>query len=187
MAQAMSVIVISDIFGRTPALVKLCSDLPAATEILDPYEGRTMGFQQESEAYHYFMNRIGIEQYSEVLVEKCLRANSTVKLVGFSVGASAIWKVSSELSAEVVSGGFCFYGSQIRQFTSINPLFKIEMIFPKEEKNFSVNELSQLLSHKFRVNVHNTNYLHGFMNPCSTNYDQTGYEMYLQWLSKRAI
>ncbi len=183
----MSVIVVADIFGRTPALEKLCSELPVAVEIVDPYEQFFMAFKQESEAYQCFMSQVGLDKYTEILIEKCLSTRQVKTLVGFSIGASAIWRLSETLAADNVSSAFCFYGSQIRHFSTINPCFNIEVFLPRIEQSFSVNEMGLMLSEKKTVTINNTPYLHGFMNRCSQNYNQEGYQKYHKMLSKSII
>ena len=69
--------------------------------------------------------------------------------------------------------------------TEIKPLVEVNLVFPEEESHFSVSKLSKLLSNKFKVNIHQSCYLHGFMNPHSINYNPSGYKIYLQWLTKK--
>ena len=184
----MDTIVVSDIFGRTPALEKFCNDLHSTTvKIVDPFDGYFMGFKTESEAYSYFIENIGLEKYSEILINKFLNSKEKNTLIGFSIGASAIWKASNVLSKKVIFNSFCFYGSQIRNFTNIEPNFNVNIILPKEEETFSVHELEKMITHKQKVTVYNSNYLHGFMNLYSNNYNKNGYNMYLKWLSQNAI
>ena len=60
-------IIISDIFGRTPALEKLCRAIAPDTKIIDPYYGKFMDFQNEKEAYKYFMKQVGVNKYCQVV------------------------------------------------------------------------------------------------------------------------
>jgi len=57
----MNIILVSDVFGRTPALVKLGEELNTAI-IVDPYDGINMDFKNEAEAYSYFMDNVGLEK-----------------------------------------------------------------------------------------------------------------------------
>ena len=56
----MSTILVSDIFGRTSALEKLGDELPGSVEIVDPYSGLFMEFKEESAAYQFFTENIGL-------------------------------------------------------------------------------------------------------------------------------
>jgi len=45
------------------------------------------------------------------LLKKIKLANSVSTLIGFSIGASAIWQLSDKLSGNLVKRAICFYGS----------------------------------------------------------------------------
>ncbi|MFT5729973.1 MAG: dienelactone hydrolase [Desulforhopalus sp.] len=178
----MNRIVVSDIFGRTHALEEICSIFSGNTEIVDPYNGKFMEFQDECEAYSYFMNNVGLDKYCDVLLDKIFRTPHTVQLLGFSVGASVIWQLSENVSPSKVLGAVCFYGSQIRKLANINPGFQIKIVLPAKEDTFSVADLARILSQKKNIKIYESDYLHGFMNKKSNNYNLSGYNQYLQWL-----
>lgn len=178
----MHSIVASDIFGRTTALDNLCKHIGGTVEIVDPYGGESMGFTREKDAYDYFTSRAGISDYSETLRSALNRALSPVTLVGFSVGASAIWKISGLLDRETTKRAVCFYGSQIRHYLDIEPSVKLDLILPSHETSFCIAGLAKQLSNKKNLVLHNTPYLHGFMNTLSNNYCDDGYQTYVNWL-----
>ena len=169
----MSIILVSDVFGVTPALLEISRQLQA-TAIIDPYQGKIMSFKNESDAYSYFMNKVGLKNYLSVLSNKVKLSKKPITLVGFSVGASVVWRLSESKDHNIISQGFCYYGSQIRKFTTINPRFKINLVFPASEPHFDVNELLYLLSNKKNVSTIKVNYLHWFMNLHSENYSVHG-------------
>ena len=82
--------IVSDIFGRTPALDKLCHAIAPDIEIIDPYYGQLMDFQDEHMAYQYFMNHVGLKHYCQGIKSILSKELSPVILIGFSVGGSAI-------------------------------------------------------------------------------------------------
>ncbi len=182
----MNRIIVSDIFGKTSELEELCNALNAKVEIIDPYSGKFMCFKKESDAYEFFMANVGVHAYSELLLEKLASISNPTTLIGFSVGASAVWKVSGKFNVDLIENAICFYGSQIRNHTEVNPCVNIDLIFPISEPNFSVGELGNILSMKNCVEVHNTPYLHGFMNSLSKNFSHIGYNEYIDWLCKHA-
>ncbi len=182
----MQRIVVSDIFGRTSELEDLCNALKARVEIIDPYSGKFMCFEDESEAYEYFIANVGIQIYSGLLLKKLSSISNPTTLIGFSVGASAIWNVSENLNFDFIENAICFYGSQIRNHTEVNPCIKMDLIFPMSEPGFCVGELGNCLSKKSSVKVHNTPYLHGFMNSRSKNFSHVGYNEYIDWLCVHA-
>ncbi|MEP2653412.1 MAG: hypothetical protein ABJH06_15630 [Paraglaciecola sp.] len=178
-------ILVSDVFGKTPALIKLSEELNAKV-IVDPYNGMNMNFKNEAEAYSYFIEHVGLEEYLSKLLKMTESLESISSLIGFSIGASIIWKLSKKLSVKNIERGICYYGSQIRNFKDINPSFEVELIFPKKEDHFDVLELQTELSRKQNVKIIKTPYLHGFMNLYSTNYSQKGYIEQLNWLRLNA-
>lgn len=177
----MDIILVTDIFGKTPALVKLSEDLNVKI-IVDPYGGVDLAFKDETEAYSYFMENVGFENYLSILLKTTESITSASILIGFSIGASVIWKLSDKLSIKNVNRAICYYGSQIRHFKEVNPQFEVELIFPKKELHFDVLELQSELSKKKNVNTIKVDYLHGFMNLHSINYNQAAYNEQLSWL-----
>jgi dienelactone hydrolase len=179
-------IVVSDIFGKTPVLERLCEPLGGDVDLVDPYEGKYMGFQTQEQAYEFFMGNVGLKTYCDILQSRIENTSSPVMLTGFSVGASAIWQISASLTTEKVKRTVCFYGSQIRHHLDIEPNVVVELVMPMYEPGFSIDELVTCLSERKNVVIYNTPYLHGFMNEFSTNYNKLGYAKYLDWLRQRS-
>ena len=177
----MNIILISDVFGKTPALIELAKALDAET-IVDPYNAIDMSFNNEAQAYAYFMDNVGLEVYLSKLVEVMKSVASASTLVGFSIGASILWQLSASPAVKNIKRGICYYGSQIRHFKAVEPLFELELVFPKKELHFDVLELQTVLAKKSNVNIIATDYLHGFMNLYSDNYDTAAYVEQLKWL-----
>lgn len=178
----MQQILVSDIFGKTPGLEKLVSELSGKFEIIDPYDGANMAFQSEAEAYVYFSKNVGLDEYTRKLSAAIASLDCHSRLLGFSVGASAIWKLSSEPYAQNVLGAILFYSSQIRHDTHLNPVFPVKLVFPKTEEHFSVEEICLILSKNKNVHIHQSEYLHGFMNAHSKNFNMAAYNTYKQVL-----
>jgi len=174
----MNTIVVTDIYGKTPALEELCSKLEQV-QIIDPYKGVFLKFSDEVEAYKHFSDVMGMNSYSILLKAAMLNQNQAFKMIGFSIGASAIWMNSENKNVKNVKSAECFYGSQIRKMTNINPLFPITIIMPTKEEHFSVDELFQKLKEKSYVKIEKTIYLHGFMNKLSKNFNQDAYAIFL--------
>ena len=180
----MQIIAVSDIFGRTKAFEKLCNDISEEIDILDPYNGKSCSFENETEAYNYFQKNVGLEQYSRILGNKLKNQQKPVFLIGFSVGASAIW-LNSAFNQETQISAICFYGSQIRHLLTIDPKFKVELIIPKNEMHFSVNRFQLNLGSKKNVKTHKADFMHGFMNSLSNNFDISAYEKYKTMVAHR--
>ena len=62
----MSIILVSDIFGVTPSLLEIAQKLKVRF-IIDPYNGKTMQFQNEADAYSYFVKTVGLDNYLSIL------------------------------------------------------------------------------------------------------------------------
>ncbi|WP_286272714.1 hypothetical protein [Thalassotalea hakodatensis] len=177
-------IVLSDIFGRTGALEKFVDALPFSSIIVDPYNGKKMTFADEQQAYQYFTEHVGLEGYTEKLHQVLLNTNYNVQLIGFSVGASIIWRISDRHYEGIIQNAFLFYGSQIRHSLDIEPTFAVNVICPIKERHFDITAFKLAITDKNKVNIIQSHYLHGFMNECSTNFDLEGYRKFKQFIVK---
>lgn len=182
----MKVILVGDIFGKTQALDKLRNEI-GAEDIFDPYNGELHEFPDEKSAYQYFIEHVGMAAYTNKLSTYLTAETEKLVLIGFSVGASAIWQLSNSKTQTNIEKAICFYGSQIRHFTDVTPHFPIQLIFPSYEQHFSVKDLINKISGRNLVNVDHiaTEYRHGFMNELSEGFSETGYQKYLLALSKQ--
>ena len=179
--KATGIILVADVFGKTPALKAFAKEIKAES-IIDPYDGLDMAFNNEADAYAYFTEKVGLDAYFTLLVKAINSFRTAKQLIGFSVGASVIWRLSATITSDSISSATCFYGSQIRNFTDIEPKFPIRLIQPKSEPHFDVIALQAKITTKKDVNIINTTYLHGFMNPHSVNYNQKAFISYVNLL-----
>lgn len=184
-------ILISDIFGRTPALEALGTDLSVPAPgcppvpppaIVDPYGGTDPQFDSEASAYDYFTARVGLDRYVEILKQRLDDVPPGAVLMGFSVGAAALWRISDNPRFSNVVKGFCFYGSRIRDYPDVRPRFDLDLIFPRMEPRFNVKELIQDLSDRPRITCSRATGLHGFMNRLSPNFDAACYNTHVHKL-----
>ncbi|WP_228720445.1 dienelactone hydrolase family protein [Halarcobacter ebronensis] len=171
---------VSDIFGITQAFKKLALDIDNKAVIFDPYEGAVLDFADEKSAYKYFIKNVGLESYSEKLKEYIKAQTEVMILIGFSVGATAIWNISEENDLRSVQNAFCYYGSQIRYNLNIKPKFPINLVFPSREEHFSIKELIDNISDIENTSVRQVPFLHGFMNEKSLNFDLNAYALELK-------
>jgi len=177
-------VIISDIFGQTQALQQFAEQLQPHSLIIDPYQGQEMAFNNEKLAYEYFSQSVGLETYLQQANSVITSINSELFVIGFSVGASVLWQLSANYSSQNIKGAWCFYGSQIRHHTQLQPNFDIELMLPSSEAHFDVQKLTQTLACKPKVILKQTEFLHGFMNPHSDNFNHLAYQQYLDYLTK---
>lgn len=181
---------VADIFGRTRAFESIGQQLSETVpdiRIIDPYQGLDHLFETEAKAYAYFMDRVGLASYASILTDALADPGPDTILIGFSVGASALWSVSDRLLFRHIKKAFCFYGSQIRQYTDITPRFDMELIFPEQEPHFDVDELIGILTVKDRVSCSKAKGLHGFMNELSPHFDPDCYAVFMKDLKTALI
>ena len=182
----MNLVLVSDIFGKIVALKALAEELNAQS-IVEPYGGVDMAFYNEQQAYEYFSQHISLDEYVAILQKAIKPLAGNIILIDFSVGASAIWSMSAHPAIKTIAKGICFYSSQIRHHTELNPAFEIELIFPHYEQHFDVKALQAKLATKPNVSAKCVDYLHGFMNSHSNNFNQRAYDETLTVLSNKLI
>ncbi len=139
-----ALIIAADIFGRTLELEEIASSLGneyADAIIIDPYEGQLHDFGEESEVYAFFTEKCGLKRYTEKLSGCLDKVSAAATLVGFSVGATAIWSIVGDERFAPGSRAACFYGSQIRDMVDVQPAWPTELIFPDAEPHFSIVDL----------------------------------------------
>lgn len=142
-----------------------------------------MAFKNEAEAYSFFVKHVGLDHYLSCLSKHMQSITQQTTLVGFSVGASVVWRLSERDNHPQIKHAFCYYGSQIRHFTQIEPRFKITVILPASESHFDVVLLQKKIARKALVKTKQVDYLHGFMNHYSIHYNESGYKGQMAFLS----
>lgn len=151
------------------------SNVNTTVECISLYSGRkTFSYEQEQDAYEYFINEVGFDAPLEKLTEKILEARThydEIMLIGFSVGATLAWR----LSILPLQGIVCVYGSRIRQYMDIIPSCPTLVILPSHEKNFNVHELKKTLDALPSVHTRQYPGQHGFMDFNNSNYCDESY------------
>jgi len=181
----MHIVFVTDIFGQQTCLDEfIYSCRPVTFSIIDPYQTRKLTFIDEAEAYQTFLTQCGHQTFAQLIAEKINLLTQPSIVIGFSAGASAIWQALSEINNDFVEHFIGFYPSQIRHHLHLTPNVTTQLFFPAHEKHFSVDEVIQSLSKKPTVECIKTNYLHGFLNPLSLNFDQTSSQYFIEKLSK---
>jgi len=181
-------LIVTDIFGRGPALKPLLQALTTPERnitLLDPYGGREQMFATESDAYSAFITECGHDAYAAKVESTIAESAMEFELaLGFSAGASALWRVLATASAAAIQRAVLFYPGQIHQHLALQPRVPVSLIFGQTEPHFQVAALCQQLAGKVGVTTHISPYQHGFINPASSAFSVEGAREYLTalWL-----
>ena len=184
-------VIAPDIFGLTPEVQELADELApsrAGLTILDPYQGSRTDFRDEARAYEHFRSHCTIAGYADQ-VSAAVEALgcSGIELLGFSVGAAAIWALGAAPWSGRVCRATCFYGSRIRDMLHLEPRFPVLLVLPHHEEHFDVHALGEAVAAKPGVRCIRTPYLHGFMNRRSGNYDPAGCRAFLARMASSRV
>ncbi|SNY53889.1 Dienelactone hydrolase [Arsukibacterium tuosuense] len=171
--------IITDIFGLCSGVERLSQDLAGdyTITLTDPYQQQPQSFSNEQQAYATYCERCGHDRYVSQVVSAI---QQPVELaIGFSAGASALWRALSSPAAANVKQAMLFYPGQIYQHLKLTPDIPTRIIFGVSELHFNVDTMLQLLSEKPAVSAVKTPYKHGFMNPPAAAFSEAGYQQYL--------
>jgi len=170
----MQFIILPEIFGRTAFIAELEEtflDQDISVQTLDIYGGQQPVFADERHAYDHFVRECGHDGYLTLLQRTIQQSEGELFILGFSVGASTAWRVLDHPDiANRVQRFVGFYPSQIRHYLSINPECPTTLVLPREEEHFSVQDTIKTLRKKEFVICYQSEALHGFLNPCSSNF-----------------
>lgn len=181
-------LVATDIYGPTDAFCQwVDAILPSCwdKQVISPYS-ENIHYSDEPIAYQAFLQTGGLDNFKQKLtIALKMQSQSTVAL-GFSAGAAALYYVlSSYDKAHHTQHFYGFYPGQIRFFTDKATLIPSTLYFPNSEPHFDVDTVIKALSMHANVTCNKTEYLHGFMNPYSRNYDTQGQSDFTQVLINR--
>lgn len=168
-----AVIVIHEIYGLNQHMKSFCQSLSSygvdvfCPNLLGPQ--KSFEYSNEKDAYDYFINHVGFT-HAKAIIKQLLREKrdhyQKIFLVGFSIGATVAW-LCSEL--ELIDGIVGYYGSRIRNYTTITP-YCPTLLFFAGEKSFAVDDLVSVLVKKNKVRIIKLSGQHGFSDPFSTHY-----------------
>lgn len=164
-------LIVTDVFGNTPAIASFARQFSVPCLIASPFNGEKTQYPAETLAYHAFIAEGGVGTYAEHLA-KLIEANqsSLRYAIGFSAGASALWLNSTNPAMASLQQTILFYGSRIRDYRDVQPVCPTRLIFAEQEAAFEPAELVADL----RQRNHDAELVkgskHGFMNPYSAGF-----------------
>lgn len=184
-------LIVTDVFGHTPAIDSLARQLAVDATIISPFADPARQFRSEQEAYQAFIAGGGIARYTEKITHVLGQAAIPFQLaLGFSVGASALWLSVAEsrennVSANIpgIRNAVLFYGSRIREYRMLRPTCPVRLIFAEQEAAFEPAGLVQDLRQRGHPAEIRPGSKHGFMNAYSRGYCVQSYTRYLDELS----
>ncbi|TMN82705.1 MULTISPECIES: hypothetical protein [unclassified Pseudoalteromonas] len=178
----MHYIIVSDIYGKTPALQDFCKALNTKFTLVEPYGGKEQAIESEENNYKNFIKECGHNAYTTMLHKKFDRLISPTVCIAFSAGASAAWRAQLLTGNPHLKKVVGFYPSQIRNYLNLKANVPCEFIFPYHETHFDVTAVINELNEKQNVICQPTGYCHGFMNKRSLNYNEQAYQHFYNYL-----
>ena len=180
------VLVLCDIFGLCAGLDRLQADLNqagAAVQLVDPYQGKRQQFADEASAYAEYIAQCGHDAYAAIAAQALQSSVQPYDIaLGFSAGATALWRALAPVEPDLVKQAILFYPGQIHQHLALTPQVPTLVVFGHSEPHFAVAEICTQLQQKPGVSAVSTTYAHGFINPVSKAFDDVGYQQQLNML-----
>jgi len=159
----IAVIILHEIYGVNRFIEETCTEYYLqGFDVFCPnmIQRKNFLYSESAEAYQTFLDNVGFDFYVEELVLELKLTYEKVLIVGFSVGATIAWRCSQNSFCDAI---ICFYGSRIRDFTIIQPLCPVLLLFA-EQDSFDVYRVIKQLAGKTNVNLYILHASHGFMD-----------------------
>ncbi|MEI8616664.1 hypothetical protein P4S63_01580 [Pseudoalteromonas sp. B193] len=144
----MNYLIVSDIYGLTPALSKLSQAISSNLVIVDPYNNKIQAIESEQDSYNNFIQQCGHDKYTDKLLECFESLKVPTTCIAFSAGASAAWRAQLLTGNTHLKKLIGFYPSQIRNYLALDANVPCEFIFPASESHFNVDEVIKALRTK---------------------------------------
>lgn len=180
-------LLVTDIFGHCCGSKRLQQDLAQANisvQTVDPYQGKPQQFADEQQAYAAYSAQCGHDVYAAAVAEILSNSPQPFDLaIGFSAGATALWRALATSNSAAVKQAVLFYPGQIHQHLALTPAVPVQVIFGHSEPHFAVNDMCRQLHHK-GISAISTPYTHGFLNPASSAFNKQGYQQYMRLITR---
>jgi dienelactone hydrolase len=163
----MQIIVATDIHGTHERLRTQLAVLGESI-IVSPWSGDGKPFATEHEAILHFHQQDGLAFYERKIAEVA-RGRPSV-LIGFSVGATSVWRYVASPQCSAASVAFLYYGSRIRDHGSLVPRCPTTAFFAENESSFNPANLAKALGQSGAQCTVLSGTHHGFMSPISNHY-----------------
>lgn len=190
----MSVLIITDVYGDTPAIASLARQLPAPCHIIAP-ETSSTPFKNGQLAYQGFIAAGGVAAYADKIAQflhnsaqrttPSRHPNHPIQhVIAFSAGASAWWLQSALLPIPIHSATL-FYASRVRDHAELPSACPTHFIFAEHEEAFLPAPLVQQLRQQGHQAEIAPATQHGFMNPYAAGFSLKMQTRYILMLVER--
>ncbi|TKB51358.1 hypothetical protein FCL40_02025 [Ferrimonas sediminicola] len=178
----MSLLWVTDIWGQHASLKGKIEDLNervGSCTLLDPYAGQPFAFNDQQQAYDYFLCRCSKAGYVDKLEAWLEAHDQPVTLLGFSAGANAIATLLSRRRFPQVEKVILVYGSEL-------PKLKVPLTVETHLLLCRGDEGSDALAQaQWPASLKLTDAPHGFINPRAPAYDAQQAHSAWEWISQR--
>lgn len=187
----MSVLIITDVYGDTPAIASLTRQLPAPCHIITP-DIDNAPFTRGQQAYQSFVAAGGVAAYADKIAQFLHNsAQQTTPthhpiqhVIAFSAGASAWWLQSAHLPIPIHSATL-FYASRVRDHAELPSACPTHFIFAEHEDAFHPAPLVQQLRQQGHQAEIAPATQHGFMNPYAAGFSLKMQTRYIAMLVEK--
>jgi len=163
----MRVIVASDIHGTHDQLRSQLAILGQLT-IVSPWAGEGKPFETERDAVTEFHRRDGLASYEQKIAEAVNGENAI--LIGFSVGATSLWRYVASTQCSPKSQAILYYGSRIRDCVELVPRCPTTVFFAEHEPSFDSKSVVASVRKSGAICSIIDGTSHGFMSSTSSHY-----------------
>ncbi|MBY5923084.1 hypothetical protein [Ferrimonas balearica] len=174
---------ITDIWGQhatlDPFIERLGSVAPE-WQVLDPYSGQRFAFEDENQAYQYFLHRCSKATYQQKVATMLEQAETPVTLLACSAGANALWPLLSGPLAAKIKKAVLVYGSALPQ-QPLTSQCEVALLLCRDDAG--VTEQEEALRALGPCLISDAP--HGFLNPRAPGFDAAAAEEAEVWLHQQ--
>ncbi|MBV8123323.1 MAG: hypothetical protein JO370_04485 [Paucibacter sp.] len=163
----MRIVVASDIHGVHDQLRSQLAILGQPT-IVSPWPGEGHSFASEKDAATEFHLRDGLASHEQKIAEAVNGENAV--LIGFSVGATSLWRYVSSIRCNPKSRAILYYGSRIRDCVELVPRCPTTVFLAEHEPSFDPKSVVASIRKSGAICSIIAGTGHGFMSSTSKHY-----------------